>query len=352
MADIASTDRFVRVFHAAYPRFSRLPEGLMSNVRSLYPKTSRCLAHLAASIVNEEYGNALLDRYRRFSAEEKQLDLSSLLELLATEAKKLPAVEMPEILQQQSFSAALSNAISQAVLQLFEECMENYINLSHLTVKMLLEEKMEAQAAAIALDLHPPIEQSKALLELIQYKIRNDEIESAASLYPRISSVPEKRLAATCLVAAWLHKGMVEAAVTFSGEIEEESERNHALQDAALCMAKQGQIDEAIALIDCFEDTDAKAYAFSRLVNNLATIGDFKNAVPIAYSIKEHNYRQDAFTYILNKLISMRRIDEAIDIASLIYSAKERLTAAKLIERAMLSHQQDAKIKRLRFGNR
>jgi hypothetical protein len=345
MADVISQDRFVRVFHAAYPHFSRLSEVLIANVRARYPKTSYSLVHLAASIANEEYGNALLNCYRQFSAEEKQLDFPSLVELLAIEARKLPPTEMPEILEQQ-----VSKTTSHALLQLFEESMEKYINLSHLTVKMLLNEKMEEQATTVAIGLGQSLEQSKAFLELIKYKIQRNQVEAAADLYPRISSFQEKRLAAASLVDAWLHKGMVEEAIIFSGEIEEESERNHALQEASLCMAKQGHIDEAIALIDCFTDTDTKAYAFSRLVNNLATVGDFKNAVPIAYSIKEHNYREDAFIYILNKLISMRRIKEAIDIASLIPGIKERLAAAKRIERAMLSYQQDTKIKRLLPG--
>lgn len=349
MANITHADRFVRVFQAAYPHLSRLSETLLSNVRSLYPKTSRSLLRLAASIVNEEYGDTLLDSYRRFSAEEIQLDFPALVKLLDMEAKKLPPNEKPEILAHGS-SVLLSQAISQGLMQVFEESMENLINLSHLTVKMLLEEDMEEKATTIAFQLHQPVEQSKALLELLHYRIKNDHIASAANLYPRISSAKEKRLAATALVNAWLTKGFVEEAIIFSGEIDEEAERNHALQEAALCMAKQGNIDEAIALIECFEDKDAKAYAFSRLVSNLATVGDFKNAVPIAYSIKDHNYREDAFIYIVNKLISMRRIEEAIDIASLIPDFQGRLAAARMIERSLLSYQQDTKIKRLGIG--
>lgn len=347
MSATTSLDRSSRVFRAAYPHFARLSSERLANVRDRYPKTCRCLLKLALNLVNEEYGIKLLDRYRRFSPDETLLDFPSLKELLVIETEPLSQNELPEILSMAASPSALPKEVADGLRQIFEDMVENLINYSHLTTEMLQEEDMEDKALDVALSLHHPLERSKALLGLISYRIRKRQVMPAAALYPLMTVSHEKQQAAAQLVAAWLQQRMVEAAVTFSGEIEDEFERNHALQEVALCMARQGQLDECLALIDCFSDADIKAYALSRLVNSLATAGDFDHAVAIACSIQEKSYQQDAFSYILKKLIVLRRLEEAIEVAGLIPDMPARLSGAKLIERALASYRQDAKVRGL-----
>lgn len=339
-----SMEIFMRITHAAKPYFARFAAKPIGPVQERFPKTAKMLFEIALGLADGKYGAQFRDEVIAIM-EGTAYPTPDIIELLQQAALYCPLLERPEILNRQLALVGVSDVDLEGLMQLFHEYLANLITPSHLTVHMLLDNRLAEKAFNVAFNLRNPREKGRALVEMIAYALNDHRLDKAVKYFDLIPPDYERRGAMDRIILELLEVGQIERAIAFGTQLNKTGERVHAMQVLAVWLAKNQRLGQGLALVHKYLQNSQKDYILSLIVRAAAGRNNFEEAKKIAFGITDRGYRQDGLEAIVKKLVGMRKIADAQAFVEQLGSVKEREEAGRVVESAMASFQRDERIR-------